>query len=90
MEGVPEMRLFAAAVLAALIPVAGMADAPPPQGAMKLSAVLAALETSVGDKLAYIDEADWDDDGYWEIEYYTTDNQKVKVKLDPMSGQPRS
>lgn len=69
---------------------AAMPAGAPPAGAMKLSAVLAGLETSVGDSLAYVDELDWDRDGYWEVEYYTTDNRKTKVRLDAMTGQPRN
>lgn len=84
------MRVFAAALLSALLPAAAMAaDNPPPAGAMKLSAVLAALEARVGDQLAYIDEADWDDDGHWEVEYRGADGAEVKVKLDPMTGEPQ-
>lgn len=85
------MRIFvAAALMGMLLPVAGVADTPPPAGAMKLSAVLAALEASVGNTFAYVDEADWDDDGYWEVEYHTTDGKKIEVKLDPLTGQPRT
>ncbi|HRO15994.1 MAG TPA: PepSY domain-containing protein [Paracoccus sp. (in: a-proteobacteria)] len=85
------MRIIAAALLGVMIPAAAMAaDTPPPAGAMKLSAVLAALEARVGAQLAYVDEADWDDDGYWEVEYYSTDGTEVKVKLDPMTGEPQT
>ena len=85
------MRVFAVVLLSGLLPVAALAaDTPPPAGAMKLSAVLAALEARVGDQLTHIDEADWDDDGYWEVEYRGTDGAEVKVKLDPMTGEPRS
>ncbi|WP_134725671.1 PepSY domain-containing protein [Paracoccus luteus] len=84
------MRIFAAVLLGALLPTTVLAaDTPPPAGAMKLSAVLAALESRVGDQLAYIDEADWDDDGYWEVEYRGADGAEVKVKLDAMTGEPR-
>lgn len=84
------MRIFAAALLSALLPVTAMAADAPPAGAMKLSAVLAALEARVANQLAYIDEAEWDDDGYWEVEYRGADGAEVKVKLDPMTGEPRT
>lgn len=85
------MRIIAAAMLAALVPVAALAaDTPPPAGAMKLSAIIGALEARVGDGLAYIDEVDWDDDGYWEVEYKGTDGSSTEVKLDPATGEPRT
>ena len=82
------MRILIAASLAAFVPLAAMADdTPPPADGMKLSEIVAALEASVGDKLAYIDEIEWDD-GRWEVEYYTTDKQEVEVNLDARTGQP--
>jgi hypothetical protein len=39
-------------------------------------------------EIAFFDEIEWDDDGYWEIEYYTAAGAKVKVKVDPVSGKP--
>lgn len=84
------MRLHIAAFLAALPPSIGLAnDMPPPANAMKLSEIVATLEQRMGDQLAYIDQADWDDDGYWEVEYKTTDGAAVEVKLDPISGEQR-
>ena len=83
------MRSFAAAMLTALFPAVAMADGPPPDGAMKLSEVIAAVEQRAGVGLAFIDEVEWDDDGYWEVEYYGTDGSEVKVKLDPMTGEPQ-
>lgn len=82
---------FAALVLAGLtLPAGAMAETPPPAGALPLSRIIASVETSAGANLAFIDEVDWDDDGYWEIEYRTTDNREVKVRIDPVSGQPRT
>lgn len=82
------MRMIAP-VLLALAPAAALADTAPPQGAMKLSAVIAALEARVGDSLAYVDDVSWDDDGYWEVEYRSADGAETEVKLDPMTGEPR-
>lgn len=85
------MRMVTATFVAALIPAAAMAaDTPPPADAMKLSAVITALEERVGDQLGYIDEVDWDDDGYWEIEYKGTDGSSTEVKLDPVTAEPRN
>ena len=85
------MRLQAAAFLIALAPSIAFADdTPPPANAMKLSEVIAMLEQRQGNQLAYIDQADWDDDGYWEVEYKTTDGASIEVKLDPVSGEQRN
>lgn len=85
------MRMITAALVASLIPATAMAaDTPPPAGSMKLSEVIAALEDRVGDQLAFIDEVDWDDDGYWEIEYKGTDGSETEVRLDPATGEPLS
>jgi peptidase YpeB-like protein len=39
--------------------------------------------------VAYFDEVDWDDDGYWEIEYVDRAGNSVEIRLDPVTGQPR-
>lgn len=77
--------------LAAMMLTSGMAFGQdrPPADAMALSEILASLEQDLGDGLAFIDEVDWDDDGYYKVEYYTDDGREVKVRLDPMTGQPR-
>lgn len=62
------------------------ADAPP-QNAKPLSEILRTLEQQ-GD-VAYFDEVEWDDDGYWEVEYITTGGQKREIKVDPVSGETK-
>lgn len=81
----PHILPLAAAL--ALMAGAAAADTPPPEGALPLSQVIAALEAA--DEVHWIDEVEWDDDGYWEVEYYTRDGRKVEVRLDPMTGEPR-
>lgn len=87
----PQNGKFALALIlglgAALAALPLRADAPPPPGALPLSQVIALLEAEGG--IAYIDEVEWDDDGYWEVEYLTSDGRKVEVKLDPLTGLPR-
>jgi hypothetical protein len=75
--------LLAGCLLAAL---PAFADAPP-SDAQPLSQILQTLEQQ-GD-VAYFDEVDRDDDGYWEIEYVNRNGAEVEIKLDPVSGQPR-
>ena len=59
----------------------------PPQNSMKLSALVSKVEQR--DKFQYIKDVEWDQEGYYEITYYTTDKAKVEIKLDAVSGQPK-
>jgi hypothetical protein len=68
-----------------LLPAAALAQ--PPADAMPLSQIIASIEGQAD--FGYIKEVDWDDDGYWEIEYYRADGAKVEVDIDPVSGEPR-
>lgn len=72
-----------AAVLAA--PAAALADRPPPAGALKLSEVLAKVEAA--HDVAYVDEANWDDDGYWEVEFVSAAGAKTEIRVDPLTGE---
>ena len=80
-------RSIALVPLAALLAFAQPAAAAPPSNAKPLSEIVAALER--GGDVAYFDEIEWDDDGYWEVEYYRRDGSKVEVKIDPVTGQSR-
>jgi hypothetical protein len=59
----------------------------PPQNGMKLSQLIAKVEGR--DKFQYIKDVEWEQEGYYEVTYYTTDKAKVEIKLDPVSGQPK-
>ncbi|MFN3525549.1 MAG: PepSY domain-containing protein [Paracoccus sp. (in: a-proteobacteria)] len=83
------MRLMLPLAAMLMAPTALMAQDRPPADAMPLSQILSTLEQDVGADLAFIDEVDWDDDGYYDVEYYTADGREVKVRLDPTTGQPR-
>ncbi|MFN3273476.1 MAG: PepSY domain-containing protein [Paracoccus sp. (in: a-proteobacteria)] len=83
------MRLMLPLAAMLMAPTALLAQDRPPADAMPLSQILSTLEQDVGADLAFIDEVDWDDDGYYEVEYYTADGREVKVRLDPTTGQPR-
>lgn len=71
------------------VPTMLAAQEAPPAGSMTLSQVVTKLETDVGTDLSYISEISWDDDGYWEVEYYTADNREVDVRVDPATGDVR-
>jgi uncharacterized membrane protein YkoI len=77
--------LLAAALMLGITPA--LADAPP-QNAQPLSQLLATIEQN-GD-VAYFKEVDWDDDGYYEVEYRTRSGDDREVKVDPVSGQVRN
>jgi len=58
----------------------------PPQNARKLSEIIAKVEQRPD--FRYISEVDWDHDGY-DVTYYTSDDAKVEMKFDPVSGEPK-
>jgi hypothetical protein len=74
-------------VTLALSAAPALAERTPPAKALPLSAIITALEARYD--IRFIDEIDWDDDGYWEVELFTHDGAKVELKLDPVTGEPR-
>ena len=60
------------------------ADAPPVD-AIPMSQIAAAIESVDG--FGYFEEIEWDDDGYWEVEYRDVEGRRVKTKIDPISGE---
>lgn len=81
------MRLSILATTLVVVSLAAPALAQPPADAKPLSEVLATLEQS--ENVSWFDEVDWDDDGYWEIEYRRQDGGSVEIKVDPISGEIR-
>lgn len=63
------------------------ASAIPPQNSMKLSQLIAKIEQR--DQFQYIKDIEWEEEGYYDVTYYTKDKAKVEIKLDPVSGQPK-
>jgi hypothetical protein len=53
------------------------------------SPALAAPPPADAKPVTYFDEVEWDDDGYWEIEYLSKAGTKTKLRVDPISGQRR-
>ncbi len=76
------MKTVIAAAL--LTSIATGAYAAVPEGE-KLSDIIAKIESTADVK--YIDEVDWNDRGYYEIEYYLNSGAKVEVKIDPKTGE---
>ena len=85
----PRVLIDAAAVclMSAGIAAAQTTPREPPPNSKKLSEIVAKVEQRPD--FRYIGEVDWDDGGY-EVTYYTTDNAKVEIKFDPVSGETRS
>ena len=82
------IRTGLAALTLSMFALPAAADTPPPADAQPLSRIVATVEANVSD-LAFIEDVSWDDDGYWEVEYRTTDGREVEIKVDPVSGQTR-
>jgi hypothetical protein len=88
------MRIkFAAVVVIALLAPASLAiaqDKPPPvppDNALKLSAIIATVEQR--DAFHYVSDVEWNEDGYYDVIYFTTDKAKVEMKIDAVTGKPR-
>lgn len=88
------MRIKSAAVLlAAVLPLTSFALAQdskppvPPDNAMKLSAIIATVEQR--DAFHYVSDVEWNDDGYYDVVYMTTDKAKVEMKIDAVTGKAR-
>ncbi len=64
-----------------------LADQTPPADALPLSSIVSALEGQYD--IQFIDEIDWDDDGYWDVEFYTKDGTNISLKINPVTGEPR-
>jgi uncharacterized membrane protein YkoI len=59
----------------------------PPEKSLKLSEIIAKIEQR--DQFRYIDEIDWEDEGYYDVIYYTSDKAKVEIKIDAVTGETR-
>jgi uncharacterized membrane protein YkoI len=81
-------RSLPAILLAALVATGSPAAADAPQeDALPLSEILRMIEER--DDVRYFKEVEWDDDGYWEVEFYRTDGSEAEVDIDPRTGDPR-
>ncbi|BCH23214.1 PepSY domain-containing protein [Mesorhizobium sp. L-8-3] len=59
----------------------------PPDNALKLSQIVTTVEKRPD--FRYIYSIDWNDDGYYEVTYYTTDKAKVEINYNPVTGEPQ-
>ncbi len=81
-----QRRFVIPALLAGLAAApAAMADDRPPRGSIPASEILRRVEQLPD--FGWLEEMEWDDDGYWEVEYRTRDGREREVKVDPRSGR---
>ncbi len=59
----------------------------PPENAMKLSQLIATVEQRTD--FRYVSDIEWNDDGFYEVTYFTSDKAKVEINLDAVTGKPR-
>jgi hypothetical protein len=81
------LRLIALAPALLLAAPAVAQNLPPPNG-LPLSQIVAGLESS--QPIRVFTEIEWDDDGYWDIEFINTNNRRTSLRIDPFSGEPWS
>jgi hypothetical protein len=82
------LRTVAVALLLGGVTFIQPAKADPPSDGKPLSEILQALEQT--DDFSHVGEIEWDEEGYWEIEYYKTTGRlrnRVKVNVDPLTGE---
>jgi hypothetical protein len=72
-------------VLAAGAATPALAQRLPPQNALPLSQVIATVEDR--EPVLVFTEVEWDDDGYWDIEFINTDNRRTSVRIDPFTAE---
>jgi hypothetical protein len=78
------LKILLAAGLLAIAPLAAFADDRP-----RTNEERAQIEEVLrAEGFTSWDEIEWDDDGYWEIEYHRADGASTEVRIDPMTGQP--
>jgi hypothetical protein len=82
-----QMRLTLPLAAALMMPLPLMAQDRPPADGTPLSQMLAVLEQEAD--FGHFEDIDWDDDGYYEVEYYTADGEERDVRLDPVTGAAR-
>ena len=70
-----------------IFPMALALSAVPAQ-ALPLSEIVTALESQYD--IHFIDEIEWHNDGYWDVEFFTRDGAKVDLKIDPVTGETHS
>ena len=82
--------LFASTLLAATIAAGHAQEAKnklPPESAPKVSEIIAKIESRPD--FRNLESIEWQEEGYYEITYHTSDKARVEIKIDAATGQPR-
>ena len=82
------MRILPLALAAGCLALPAAAQNLPPANALPLSQVIAAVEKT--QPVRVFTEVEWDDDGYWDIEFVNTDNRRASLRIDPLTAEPWS
>ena len=83
------MRILPLALAAGcLLALPAAAQSLPPANALPLSQVIATVEKT--QPVRVFTEVEWDDDGYWDIEFVNTDNRRTSLRIDPLTAEPWS
>jgi hypothetical protein len=59
----------------------------PPEGSLPASEIVRRVEQR-GD-FGWLKEIEWDEDGYWDVEYWTRDGRLREIDVDPGTGRER-
>jgi hypothetical protein len=81
----PRLALVAA-TLATAVPAA--AQNLPPANGLPLSGVIATVEKT--QPVRVFTEVEWDDDGYWDVEFVNQQNRRTSIRIDPFTAEPWS
>lgn len=77
--------VLAPALALGVLTGAALAQDRPPATAMPMSVLTQRIETTIANFAAF-KQIEWDDDGYWEVEMWTTAGERVDARVDPVSG----
>ena len=85
-------RMATACTLVGMLAFTAVAEAQdkpaiPPPNAMTLSAIIATVEGRAG--FQYVYSVEWNEDGYYDVTYFTDDKAKVEMMLDPVTGKAK-
>jgi hypothetical protein len=84
------MKLFTFCVVGMFVSGAAVAQDIDPantaEGGKRPSEILASIEDR--EDFRYLEEMEWNDDGYYSIVYHTADKARVEIHIDARSGDP--
>lgn len=81
----PNMIHAMLASAVSLVTLPALAQSVPPAGALPLSQVVAKVEAN--QPVRVFTAVEWEDDGYWDMEFINTGNRRTAVRIDPFTGE---